>query len=262
MKNYIDENAYLNVTEPEMAYLLGFIWADGYIKKYSMGINFIKSDYDEIKNVFDKTGIWSCAIRNRQGRKESVDVRMSKKVFCDFLKSKGYDNKSYISPSLYYTLNANMRRYFIKGIIDGDGCFYISKNLKTRQFSITSTYEQNWQYMIDLCNELNIKYNIKLTINKKSKYSQFRILKLYDIKKIGDYIYHDNIHIGLNRKYLKFKKICSLITDNFIPKKEKVNLSEFEIMYNEGKSLKELSLIFKINIRNCYRIKNKINSNG
>jgi hypothetical protein len=107
----------------------------------------------------------------------------------------------------------NLKSYFYLGVVDGDGCFYYKNNDKNvvRQFSISSTYEQDWSYVEDIFRLLNIKYSIQRTLRKNSKYSQIRITNKIDIYNFGNFIYENiNIdNIGLDRKYNKFKLIVS-----------------------------------------------------
>ena len=83
------------------------------------------------------------------------------------------------------------------------------KGSTLRQFTLASSYEQDWSYFEELCKEKNIKYNIKRTIGKKSSSSVIRITDEDGILKLGEYIYKDfhEDKIGLIRKYEKYKLI-------------------------------------------------------
>jgi hypothetical protein len=102
-----------------------------------------------------------------------------------------------------------LKHYFFRGLIDGDGSFYFKDY--TRQFALTSSYEQDWDYFERLCEYLGIKYKIKRVINfnkktkKENKSSVLRILGK-EIIKLGEYIYKGD-DFGLSRKINKYKKI-------------------------------------------------------
>ena len=87
--------------------------------------------------------------------------------------------------------------------------FFIKK-YKTnisRLLTITSSYEQNWEYMVELCDKIGCKYYIKRVINNKEKNhtsSVFFISSSYIIK-FGSYLYEDLF--GLERKYEKYLEI-------------------------------------------------------
>ena len=100
-------------------------------------------------------------------------------------------------------------KYFLLGIIDGDGCFYYNRENYLRQFVISGTYNQDWNLFVEIFNKIGVeKYKIE-NYKKKSEYSQIKITNKKDIKIIGDFIYssiqEDNI--GLNRKYKKYKDL-------------------------------------------------------
>ena len=106
-----------------------------------------------------------------------------------------------------------MKHYFFLGLIDGDGCFYINKKQYTYQFILSSTYDQDWSYMINLCEKLNIsKYRIDHKKNKNNQSSSFRICRKNDIKILGYYIYQNFFldQIGLKRKNEKFNEIIGI----------------------------------------------------
>jgi hypothetical protein len=100
-------------------------------------------------------------------------------------------------------------------LIDGDGCFYINQKQYTYQFSVASSYKQDWSYLEDLLKNYDIKYSIckRQSINKKTgkmnSSSVLRITNKNDIKKFGEFIYkdYDSDQIGLNRKYKIFEQI-------------------------------------------------------
>ncbi len=160
-------------------------------------------------------GKWNISYKKfTNGWQPTTKLMTNNKRIYNFLKKHDYHLKSYMSPDkILSKIPKELKYYFYRGLIDGDGCFYINIKNKLYQFSITSSYEQDWGFMINLCNELDIKYNIKLIdrINKRTgkenKSSQFRITNKKGIKKIGEYIYQDYDNIGLKRKYDKYLNI-------------------------------------------------------
>jgi len=99
-------------------------------------------------------------------------------------------------------------RYFFLGLIDGDGCFYFNK--KTRQFYITSGFEQDWSHIIKLFIYLNIsQFECRKVKNKNGNKSSFiRIKKHNEILNLFNYLYPNGTYeIGLKRKFIKCKEI-------------------------------------------------------
>ena len=106
----------------------------------------------------------------------------------------------------------NLKHYWFRGLIDGDGCFYFHKYHK--EMTLASSYNQDWNYILKLCKHLNIEPAMKKTIQTQNghinKSSVIRFRKFEYIKKFGDYIYKDRDvdRIGFERNYNKFKQIC------------------------------------------------------
>lgn len=219
----INPDIFFNITRHDIAYLLGFLWSDGFLQKNKMGscstigIKIVEDDMNDIKPIFDKIGKWNTHIRtyvNNPNWKNSYTILTNNKRIYDFLIENDYNKKSYISPyKILERIPDEVKPSFFLGLSDGDGCFYFykTKSSSLRQFTLASSYEQDWSYMIKLCDGLNIKYNIKRIskINKKTNKvnssSVFRVTNKNDIIKFGEYIYRNMI--GLNRKYEKYNII-------------------------------------------------------
>jgi len=207
----IDIKQFKDIKTKEVSYILGLIWADGTIRygNSHISISLVNDDMICLKDIFMNTGKWNYNIINldkygykKQGR---IDIGNTKlhKILSDY----GFREKSTISPTkLLKSIPHNLHHYFLRGLIDGDGCFYINKKHHTYQFSISSTINQDWNYMIEICNKLNINYRIDTTNKIKSKSSLFRICRKKDVITLGNYIYQD-FSFGLNRKYQKFLEI-------------------------------------------------------
>lgn len=193
----------------EYCYLLGFIWADGYIrpKDNNISIEIVKEDGILLQEIFKFKIPWNIYYRERKDRKAQMTFSITDKLFKDFLINYGYSKKSINSPDkLISELSENHYKLFIRGIFDGDGNVY-SKN-SSNQITITSSYTQNWAYLEELFNKLGLKYKIRRVKNVNS-YSNIRISNKKDISIFYKYLYTDseNPNIGLERKILKLKKI-------------------------------------------------------
>lgn len=205
-KNKVPIENFINITKKEIAYILGFIWADGNVRKpYSTSIGISIKDSINIKNIFKKTGDWNYYIINnydkRSKRKyKSFVIQTTNKNLVNFLIDNDYDKKSFVSPyKILEKIPHKLKHYFFRGYSDGDGNFYKGKNIY--QYTIAGHYEQDWTFMKELYNKLNISYSINLTIREKSKSSCIRITNKNDIDIFGDYIYKDWGGLGLMRKY-------------------------------------------------------------
>lgn len=217
----INPDLFYNIKTKEITYLLGLIWADGFLNaskngyNHSLGFTMVKEDIDIVKPVLKIIGKWNYYERKQpiESWKPSINVITNNKRIFNFLVEHDYHKKSYISANkILSKIPDELKHYFFRGLIDGDGCFYYYKpeiGSTLRQFALTSTYEQDWGYFETLCKKLNIKYSIKRTINSKSSSSSIRITNKDGIKKLGEFIYNNfnEDKIGLVRKYIKYTQI-------------------------------------------------------
>lgn len=203
---------------PKKAYSLGFLWGDGHLKSFKhvdgstsdvhypyLGI--VKEDFDCIKEIFNIWGEWKCKYRKRENRREQGEMINFNRNFGWFLTKYDYLHKSKMEPSKILSIIPEyLHKYWWRGFIDADGCFYYNK--KASQLSISGSFEIKWQEFEKILLSLNInKYQKQYRDHKKSKSSCIRISNKNDIIKLGDYIYYDNLSLGLKRKYDKFIKI-------------------------------------------------------
>ena len=202
------------------AYILGLLWADGYIhkiksnpnKKYDINLECVDDDMLYFRLILDKTGNWYYYTRKRGDYKPITKATTNNKKFLIFLTDNNYDLKSIKSPNkIINKLPDNLVKYFLLGVIDGDGCFYFNKKQYLRQFTISGSLKQDWSAFESIFDKLNIEYKINRKQNKKNGYSQIRITNKNNILKLGNYIY-DTIeidNIGLPRKYNKYLEIIN-----------------------------------------------------
>lgn len=207
-----------NFTDEEI-YILGFLWADGYLngndKKRNLQCEITYDDFVDLQPVFDKVGKWGKHRReasihngvNRQARMNLTisDTKLIEKLISVF----DFDKKSFIAPTKLLNVIPKRKQYlFYRGYSDGDGCFYITNNAK--HFFIGSTYNQDWSHIKNLFNKLKIKhYNIQKHISKLGhKNSRIRISSLDAVQKLAKYLYQDRKDLGLHRKHQKVKDYC------------------------------------------------------
>lgn len=211
----------IRIDSKEKAYVLGFLWGDGYLncpKKYNCCyavLEIQKEDFDNIISYFKCFGEWKITYRNRKETDCNRKIQGSA-VLCDssfglFLKNNNYKNKSQVSPnSVLSIIPDEFKKWWWRGYVDADGCFYINKTNSLHQFSLAGSYEQDWSEVDKLFKGLNIKFNVIKQIRNNHKHSIVRISNRCDIIKLGKYIYSDIYdEIGLNRKYNKYNDIIS-----------------------------------------------------
>lgn len=201
---------------PESVYILGLLWADGYLEKKSnlIRLECIMDDIQEFYPLFMTTGEFALNKRKRSNRKLQGIINGSSLELSNFLKENDYCEKNLFSPNkILKLIPTYLLKFFYLGWSDGDGCFYHNKNYNCIQFIMSGSYDQCWDSMISLCQELKISYRIDRVITKKShRYSRFLINRNEDIVKYGCFIYN-NSDIGLKRKREKFNSIKKYINE-------------------------------------------------
>lgn len=205
-----------NIRTKEIAYILGFLWADGYVFNRGKGFsNYISlecllSDILQIKPIFEKTGKWNFYVRDHKNRKNTAKLTTNNRPLVEWLVSLDYVPRCTKAPiRVLQQIPKHLKHYFFRGLIDGDGCFYVNKENKSYQFGISSNFDQDWSSVIHLFEELKIQYNIHRRTVKNNKHSYIHITNKKGINLLGNYLYngYDKDKIGLERKYKKFLAI-------------------------------------------------------
>lgn len=212
-KYHLNIEAFTNIQSPEIAYILGFLWADGHVRKignsYITSVHIIKDDMDKLLPVFREAGVWAVYNSQSKGRKPQTHIKYSSKPFGEYLDSLSYLDKSKASAcKVLLTVPEHLKHYWFRGYFDGDGCVSLYKG-KYPWVTFSGSYNQDYTFLIGLLNTLKIpfKYNqiervSKVTGNKSSS-SSIRFKQRDDVKKFYEYIYQGQI-FGLFRKQEKF----------------------------------------------------------
>jgi len=100
-------------------------------------------------------------------------------------------------------IDDNYTSHFIRGVLDGDGCIFVSKKHNgTNRVTIISNYE----FCYDLQKIVNENLNINSKVyNKTKNVGCFSISGNKQIKKFLDWIYNDS-DLKLLRKYKIYKE--------------------------------------------------------
>lgn len=201
-----------NINE-NTSYILGLLWADGSSCGNMIGLESAKEDIYFLKEYFLSTGKWNVRYRERKDWKPQMTYHISNKQFSDYLKENDYDKKSFTSPDkILEKIPDNLKKFWFRGYWDGDGCFYYNVKNNVVQCSATSTYNQDWTFLENIYNNLNIKFSIRRVENKNS-YSQIRITNKKDSLKLISFLYDSKNEIGFERKKNKADLILNTFKD-------------------------------------------------
>lgn len=208
----VDINKFLNISTTEIAYFLGFMWSDGYIRhykakngieNYKVSLEINKDDAESILSILKEICDFSIHKRKREKTwKETYTFSKNNKNLYQFLEENDYVNKSNEEPTkILSKIPQHLKNYFWKGIIDGDG----STGLIGRgaYFEVASTYNYNYTELDLWLKSIGTYGKVYRQISKKGHKSS--AYKVYGKKIL--YIYDILPYYGLIRKNEKLKQI-------------------------------------------------------
>lgn len=190
------------------AYILGILWTDGYLipKTNTVGITIVNDDMTEIEWIFNKIGNWYYKKRKRENKRESGTLTAHNPSLFKSLLNYEFDKKSYQSPKILLNeIPKKYHKYLIRGIIDGDGCFYINKPQYTYQLTISSCYTHDWSFYLEYFNEIGFNFKMCRRTSKKGNSSIIILCQRQKLIDFSKWLYsgYEEDRIGLYRKYQK-----------------------------------------------------------
>lgn len=227
------------IDDPEKAYWLGFLYADGYVIKniknrnyeVSMQLN-IKDRYilEKLNNIIGgchKIKDTVCDEREICGRtsyniEESILRIYSKDMVLDLEKHGVVQNKT---NSIIFPRVENYFWDFLRGFLDGDGCIYVSKKNKC-VISFTNSNHKFLEYLRDTIDDkLSICGHI---YTEKDKKHSLRFLRKEDVLLLLENIYYEDC-LCLKRKLDKYKSFLAFSSRNgkVINRANSVNANHF-----------------------------------
>ena len=207
----LDENFFKDIDSEEKSYMLGTLYADGYINSNGFGIT-LKEDDKEILEQLSTIIYGNVVLGYKPSRICSQNIKyiskpqyrleiVSKKMKCDLIKHGCVQKKSFLIKFPNF-IDINQYKHFIRGYFDGDGCLTIPQK---RPNNITLTITSNTNF----CNGLVFYVNKLLDINMKScvRYNNVGVARLTGKKQIIlflNWLYSDS-NIFLKRKFDKYQ---------------------------------------------------------
>ncbi len=215
--------------DPEMAYILGFIAADGSISKrkdrkdsYLFNItNKDKRHLENIKNILLPSKKIGSKRSGYTGRKDNYYLQTTNREICKDLINLGIIPRKTYS----FQLPNIPKKYFsdfARGFFDGDGTVYIYKVNDTLQIKagfVSASLFFITEFNKCLCESINI---LPKAIHKVIPKIQGKVA-LYstcyyidDCEKLGQFMYQNNPSLYLPRKYQVFEKWKSIKRRKYI----------------------------------------------
>lgn len=192
----------------QLAYWLGYFWADGYVGKHgALHLKCIQSDLDNIDHILNKVANFHKYPQVVDNRQPQLDIYIGSKLAADILVSLGkYSRSSESHQKIIEFIPKEYRLYFIRGLIDGDGNF--SKSNNSWYFSVCSNYDQDWNFLQKyLQEEYNFPVKIIQRIEGEQKHSIIRNTNRTQMYNFCKKLYEIDDKIYLPRKFEKIKQI-------------------------------------------------------
>lgn len=204
---YVDETFFENIDTEEKVYILGFIYADGYISKNTFGIKISVKDYELLKKIKDilhsEHKIGFCINNNGYGKgNESCYLSINNKNLVNSLIKNGviYNKSNILEFPSYNIVPEHLIRHFIRGYFDGDGSVYGNNSGLIVSFEGTECF---LSYLLDILRDVTgTKTSVYKYKGKEHYY--IRIGGNNQVKMFYNYIY-ENSTIFLGRKKVVFE---------------------------------------------------------
>ncbi len=211
-KHTVDIAKLMSCSDPETAYVLGFLWGDCYLSGTTLAVECVEDDLSQLIPTFETLGSWNVYRRQRPNRRNQCCLSFSSRELTTWLRRFLFHKKSTESAfGLLSQIPTKLHGYWYRGLFDADGNFYNSELCK--QATLSGNKLQEFDYFRNLLTELGIRFAYKqVTVRGKGGKvygsSSVRFSGRKNIQKFGDFIYAGNI-FGLKRKYTTYAEILS-----------------------------------------------------
>ena len=225
-KYLLNEKVFDKISNQEIAYLLGFIYADGNICKNNLSISLVRGDKKILEkfNTLFETNKPLIPIPAKGKDKPQFKLLLSNKYMAEKLKSLGVIERKSLVVTFPLYLKPKLYQHFIRGYFDGDGSIGIKKNLKDYRLSFCGTSE--FLYGIQKILNMNLGVHFRKLYRKKSLEVNSYSLDYngrIQVEIIMDWLYK-KATIFLIRKKEKYDQAKTVVNKNVIKKHHRTTL--------------------------------------
>lgn len=221
-----NDKYFSDISTPNQAYWLGFIFADGWIvfntdtSTYEFGMELQRGDRYMLEKLNDEFGskhiiydrhkeMKICSSKNVSQTDASVLRVYSKQVVSDLFKHGIDTNKT--RSDIFPIVSDDLFLDFLRGYIDGDGCIHKMRP-NILGVHITGTNVLCFQY---IQKKLLDDYNVSAQIyseNIEGRQVKYRLycFRQNDVRRLLDLIYYDKNSTKLERKYQIYRDFYGL----------------------------------------------------
>lgn len=203
------------IDSPEKAWLLGFLFTDGSVRKIGnccqIRLSIQRKDEEMIEQIKQWLHIDGKTQHDNREKKECSGIEFSStQIFNDLEKYGIVPNKTYLTKGLFIDkIPEEFQKDYIRGLFDGDGGISFTGNIREVSCNFTSHfYEtvQDFQFFID--SKINKEKHNKIAISKGKCRASWRGRQ--QTLKILSWLYDDS-KVYLKRKYDKYLWIKSTL---------------------------------------------------
>ena len=211
----LDEHYFDEIDTPNKAYILGFLYADGYNNDINHTV--VLTLHERDKNTLEKIRkelkcekpLYHISSVNKHDRKprELESLILASKHMSETIKKWGLIPNKTFTLEFPKFLSDNLVSHFIRGYFDGDGCAYIEKRVdrQDRLFVSIMSSTKFCYGMQQYLEKIGLKMNVNHPTDKNENNSIIRTTKKDNVKKFMDYIYKD-ADLYMERKRKKFEE--------------------------------------------------------
>ena len=206
----LDENYFEEINTQQKAYILGLIYADGYVgnEKFN-NISLTQKEYKllfEVKKELEFTGIIRLGNKGSfENSKPGYVLNFSSKKVANDLRKLGLYPKKSLTIDKIPNIRDELKRHFLRGYFDGDGSIskYIHKFKKTnKEYSyvkVKMCIIATEKMLEDFIKTFNIEhYYISQSKTKEMKYIQIESKK--ELNRIYNLMYEDCCICNMTKK--------------------------------------------------------------
>lgn len=195
------------------AYLLGFFYADGCVRKNTFSIALAEKDQGFLQWILDilnNTLSTTCVLKYN-GKTKSYKFTISNRNFVEKLirygivEHKTYENNDFVFKNIPH----NLKWHFIRGYFDGDGSICYASGSNKWTSNIVSLNKTLIHSIRDYC----FQYINHGTVRNDKQYSRFCLSGNKCVTKFGEMMYKD-AHYFMERKREKFESIPTYRKNN------------------------------------------------
>lgn len=213
---------FFKVWTPNMAYILGFFAADGYLTKNKRGGCYLSIEIVD-RNLINKikkivASSHKISIRShKKNEKKLYRLQIGSKEMYKDIRRLGFENNKTYNMTVP-KVPADLFCHFVRGYFDGDGNVWFGlthKDRKKKTVSIRTTFTSCSKYfLLELKHRLRLHFIVNGVFSKGSGNYYRLVYALKDSLKLYDFMYNhtvrQNSSLFLRRKKLIFEKYIKM----------------------------------------------------